>query len=427
MLDTPDTPDTLKSQAKRLAAHLKKKYGWNMPLGGSLEAVAAARGYRDWNTCVAALSPEKPVDRPIAIPAQRTRFAALFIDNATPTMEQVVTAALAENITDIRLPASAHSEGANLVYVHSQGKYSLPISLTPAQLTAFVRTATLGLGNSRAGDSSGQYGVTAGEDEVFVQWSQVPALDGEHLLVLRLRPEPNYPGLFEKDEFLDAVLHTPGKLYLVAGLTGQGKTVSVRAIASRLLNAAKQVVYVHPEYVTPVSGAVSFPFEVSALEVLEAAVQYARNHEATHLVLSHSIRGMEEAAVLHKALEAGITVVAEVLAPSVQGACEFAIEKFSNGKELGLNSFGGIRRQTLLPKTCAECTGAGCATCANKGTLGLVLTFENVVFAQPGQLESVRIGEVRWHSMAAHARKLAKAGLVSKKLVNSRFSLVAEK
>lgn len=426
MLDTPDTPDTLKSQAKRLAAHLKKKYGWNMPLGGSLEAIAAARGYRDWNTCVAALFPEKPVDRPIAIPAQQTKFAALFIENAIPTMEEVVSAALAENITDIRLPATPHSEGANLIYVHSQGKYSLPISLTSAQLTAFVRTATLGLGNSRAGDSSGQYGVTVDEDEVFVRWTLVP-LGGEHLLVLGLRPEPKYPDLFEKDEFLDAVMHTRGKLYLVAGLTGQGKTTSVRTIASRLLNAAKPVVYVHPQYVTPVSGAVSFPFEVSALEVLEAAVQYARNHEATHLVLSHSIRGMEEAAVLHKALEAGITVVAEVLAPSVQGACEFAIEKFSNGKELGLNSFGGIRRQTLLPKTCAECTGAGCATCANKGTLGLVLTFENVVFAQPGQLESVRIGEVRWHSMAAHARKLAKAGLVSKKLVNSRFSLVAEK
>jgi len=427
MLDTPDTPDTLKSQAKRLAAHLKKKYGWNMSLAGSLEATAAARGYRDWNTCVAALSPEQPQNRPITIPAQQTQFAALFAYDMNPSVEQLVTAALAENITDIRMPATPHAEGANLVYVHSQGKYSLPISLSSLQLTTLVRAVTLGLGSASAGDLSGQYGVTAGEDEVFIQWNLVPALSNEHLLVLRVRPEPNYPDLFEKDEFLDAVIHTPGKVFLVAGLTGQGKTVSVRAITSRLLKAEKRVVYVHPQYVTPVSGAVSFPFESYALEVLEAAVQYAQMHEATHLVLNHPIRSVEEAPVLHKALHAGITVVAEVVAQSVQGACAFASDKLSNGLVSVKDILGGIRRQALLPKICADCTGAGCAACNRTGTQGDVLAFENVLFTLPEQLDAVQNGEVRWHSMAAHARKLAKAGLVSKKLVNSRFSLVAEK
>ena len=48
----------LKADARRLAEHLRTKYGWKLKSSSALEAVAACYGAKDWNTLSAIAGPQ---------------------------------------------------------------------------------------------------------------------------------------------------------------------------------------------------------------------------------------------------------------------------------------------------------------------------------------------------------------------------------
>ena len=94
--------ENLKADARRLAAHLSKKFGYNLSHTAALEALAASRGYKDWNTYRATLS------APAEAPEERLSLSA------QPTLNQLAARrgfadwdALRSHLQHLNLPSRA--------------------------------------------------------------------------------------------------------------------------------------------------------------------------------------------------------------------------------------------------------------------------------------------------------------------------------
>jgi type II secretory ATPase GspE/PulE/Tfp pilus assembly ATPase PilB-like protein len=408
----------IKADARRLAAHLRAVYGWNLKTAGSLEALAASRGHKDWNTYAAALRAGAGPAALISLAAPTGRPTA-----TDGSLANLLNAALDSRATVIRIHLRADAPSAVDFCIDGQNvRYA---TLLPAEATAL--RAYLGLPECISNAEDGPVEHTyCGRNEVF-RWQTrplPPTKSGEAVLALSppaSRADP-YCDMALSPEWAAAALGGRPGLYLVAGTSGSGSDILLRQLVRQGKRAGLSIGALSAQGSdTFSSGTGQFSYDNCEPSTTFAACvnQMARsNHD---ILICDEVRDKAAAAAVLLAVQAGLTVVVALHASSVRGAVLRLANMACVAERDLAHVLRGVRLQTLLPKTCLPCHGEGCTRCGQRGFFGQVAVAETVLLNGEHPRTSLLANTPWWPTLAQEATRLAAEGKVSPSVINSRF------
>ena len=411
--------DVIKADARRLAEHLRFKYGWSLKATGALEAIAISRGYKDWNTLAAAhttppsAQPGPAVSLPAPTPFQEAQAVSLA---------ELTEAAVAAKASDILL----YNQGPELT-VHFR-VYGLLVFV--ARLTRDAATPLLtALGAARAeangealpGAAYGPFTVLqrAQGEQVMLVWHKVCGTGGLETIVIRVVQNQKRP-LPKLDAWSEGVLKAKGGLFLIGGPTGCGKTTSAKLILQHAAERALKVGFLPGPFGEQLSqDAINLPFKnIRSFERTLRDAQEAR----LDLVVVSELRpepGMANALV--DAANEGLTVLTTMHATSIQGALIQLAQQTAPRDDYAFAVLRGLRLQRLMGRRCQQCQGAGCDACHQRGTKGQVVVSEEVLFSDSLRAQAAARGATWWQPIRTRALELLGAGVVTKDAFERSF------
>jgi hypothetical protein len=412
-LENEMSVDALKADARRLADHLRTKFGWNLKLSASLEAIAASRGYKDWNTCVAALSQDKS-HAPSTVPSMPARVADI-------APADLLWHAVEQQVTNIRLYLKPTGTPSLLTLGRPGGRpiqetLDLPTALR--LMEGFIQKPPL---LHKASADSGNYHLQRDGEYLSVRWATMGGRDDSAELVMRLHPplsKIRSLSVPPTDWVEQALTGTPG-LYLVAGTTGAGKTTTIRHVAEEA--GRRHLPFVQILLEDEILPAGSLPaYAPRGLSDLRGILAYVSQGGAKGVIVTEPIRCEEHADILLEHVAKGMTVVTEIHASGAQGAIRH-LGDMSSGKYDFRQLLRGVQAQTFLNKACPTCSGNRCKACQSLGVDGRYLVTEVALFSRKHSVKSAEEGAEWWPTLIDGAVDACKKGMVTSSEVLRRF------
>lgn len=416
--------DALKVDARRLAEHLRTKYGWSLKTTGALEAVAISRGYKDWNTLAAVHAGPPSAQPEPAAPAVPPPALVQLQSASAVTLAELTEAAVASKVSDILLNLQGDEMAMHfridglLVFI---ARFAGDAAARLLNELGVVRAGATG--DAAPVVSFGPVSVhqEVGGERVVLLWHKVSGANGNELVAIRVTLDQTRP-LPKLDAWGERVLSAKGGLFVIGGATGSGKTTSAKLIMEHALERNMKVAYVYDNSFGggPKETALNFPFVDEAS--LRIAMRNAQQRGVDIIVASEirPLRGVTSAFV--EAANSGYTVLTTMFAVGVQPGISTLTQQAFPAHDWLYRALRGLRVQRLLRKMCPHCQGAGCDHCHQRGTKGMAVVSEEAFFDNGAQsVEAAARGESWWTPTRTRALELLGAGVVSRAAFERSF------
>ncbi len=229
----------------------------------------------------------------------------------------------------------------------------------------------------------GRISLRLGTRAIDVRVSTLPSAHGERAVLRLLDKSESKLSLesvgMQGDTLrrFEGLVAQPHGIVLVTGPTGSGKTTTLYAALQRLDAQRLNIMTVEDpiEYELPGIGQtqVNAKIELTFAKALRAILR-----QDPDVIMIGEIRDFETAQIAIQASLTGHLVLATLhtndAASAVTRLTDMGVEPF-----LLSSSLLGVLAQRLVRKTCAQCQGAGCATCGQSGYQGRTGIFELLV------------------------------------------------
>ena len=259
-----------------------------------------------------------------------------------------------------------------------------PVANLPADLAERVSGRIKFLANLRTyQDSLPQEGRIAKEAlgcQTDVRVSTYPAVTGEKI-VLRLFAAAQ-PRTLEALEFpaaaraaLETFLRGSAGLLLLAGPAGSGKTTTIYACLQFLARTTgRHIITIEDPVEQLVAGVMQTEVNPAQGLTFAAAAKHLLRQDPEVLVIGE-IRDEETANAAVRAALTGHMVISTLHAGSCRGVIERLLV-LAEDRHAALTALQLVLNQRLVRRSCAACSGAGCAACLHTGYRGRVPAVE---------------------------------------------------
>lgn len=393
--------ESTKADARRLADYLRAKHGWTLKPAAALEAIAVSRGFKDWNTCAASFSAPAATLAPASVGGPEVL-----------TLNEVLEAALKSRATDViiyrndnRTSINFRIKGVQTVYYRS-GQEAFISLLAEMDEALNFRDRPLPL-EIRNGASK----RNLGGNDIVLHW----AYSQGTAFMIRIVTSSQVRIVDELDDWSNDILAPQFGLFVMAGVTGSGKSTSLKQLMTHASKKGLKVAHVSEN-----SGWEICNHSFEDARGLTNAL-FAANRTGTDLITVSELRpvpGVAEA--LLNAASMGTPIVTTMYGASIRQTILQLVQQ-TGDMDLVFRNLRGVRLQKLLPKVCQACVGAGCEHCHRRGRKGVILVTESVKFDRPEHVQAAANGLTWWSPMKARARALVQDGVVASKDFENAF------
>ncbi len=315
------------------------------------------------------------------------------------SIESVVEAALDANATDVHCYSSG-TGGYTRFRVH--GALTQPIMVGQQDYSSLISTLKLRAGMDIASTTIPQDGHIEFAPAIDLRISTLPTSHGEDCAIRILNRTAGLRRLNELglstdfESHIRQWAHLQSGLILVTGATGSGKTTTLYAIISEILNIGDRcVVTLEDPIEYPLPGARQSPVKSGSAHTFSTGLRAVLRQDPDVIMIGE-IRDRETAQTALEAAYTGHLVLSTLHTASIeltiQRMAQFSLDPFWLSQ-----SIQGIVSQSLTPRYCP--CGVGCVSCQNTGRIGRQLNAELVSLVGIDDRSALISGSIPEHAV----------------------------
>lgn len=243
--------------------------------------------------------------------------------------------------------------------------------------------------------------------ELSVRVSTLPANGGEKLVLRLLDGTQQFAALDQLGmqeaalSEMRRMLRHPHGVILVTGPTGSGKSTTLYSALSELDRAARNIITLEDPVEYKLSGITQVQMHRRAGLTFPRALRAALRQDPD-IIMVGEMRDRETVEVAMAAAMTGHLVLSTLHTNDAPSAVARLLD-MGAAPYLIAGSLIGVVAQRLVRRICAECQGAGCATCALAGYRGRIGMFEVLPVDAP--LRDLIMRRAGTQTLREHARQ----------------------
>lgn len=213
---------------------------------------------------------------------------------------------------------------------------------------------------------------------------------------------------FEENEIIDNIVNKNSGLIIVAGVTGSGKSTTIKHILEYLNHkhkGKKNILTLEDPIEYVISGAVQTPISSKNIDGFDVALKSVMRADPDILMIGE-VRSKDTLKAIMYAVESGHLSITSLHSASIVGVLQRLVSLGLNPKQLSIKgTLAGIICQRLIRKPCQAChrgSVPGCSNCYGAGYLGRQLVVE---YYYPEREHLKMISECDWNSLQLSLEK----------------------